>query len=248
MRRRLFVLAALAFVTRWPSTAHAGRTQFTWLYDTETLPERGVELVQWLLEENGKGDAKENETLVWWGPIVGVTDQLELALPVEISFGQEGDGPGATNIERFGAEARWRLVTSDPDDAPAVVPLVRLGAKRVVNERGYYRIEPGATVSAQLGSRLRFVVDATAIVKLRPDSTKVELRPGAGFLVSIFDDVQIGAEVFSEIGIDDPDTTDWVAVGPDLAWTHGRFWLSAGFPIGVVGIESAPRMNWGIAF
>jgi hypothetical protein len=36
--------------------------------------------------------------------------------------------------------------------------------------------------------------------------------------------------------------------GPNLALTHGRFWLAGTFGIGVFGIDSAPRLNWGIAF
>ena len=38
------------------------------------------------------------------------------------------------------------------------------------------------------------------------------------------------------------------AVGPNLAWSHGRTWLSAAYGIGIYHIRDAPKLNWGIAF
>jgi len=33
-----------------------------------------------------------------------------------------------------------------------------------------------------------------------------------------------------------------------MAYTHGRFWLSAAYGIGIVNIKAAPRILWGVAF
>src|SRR4051812_8584949 len=57
--RRLAVLAAvlLSHVT----TAHAGRSHFGWLYGSDIIPERGVEVESWIVEENQKGDAHTGE-------------------------------------------------------------------------------------------------------------------------------------------------------------------------------------------
>ena len=60
-----------------------------------------------------------------------------------------------------------------------------------------------------------------------------ELRAGAEVVASLF---PRGAG------------TDWVAAGPNLAWTHGRFWLAASLPIGLSNIDAAARVRWGIAF
>src|SRR5262245_65709667 len=83
--RRLVSLVMLGALLL-PSVARAGRTRFGWLYDTETVPERGVELETWMLEEDGKGSPPVDESSLWLAPVVGVTDRVELAFPIEISF------------------------------------------------------------------------------------------------------------------------------------------------------------------
>jgi len=37
-------------------------------------------------------------------------------------------------------------------------------------------------------------------------------------------------------------------IGPSLGWSHGRFWLSAAFGVGVYQIKTAPRVVWGVLF
>ena len=69
-----------------PASARAGRTHFGWLYGTTTLPERTVELESWFLEETGKGDDRLDEALLWWGPVVGLTDELELPFRAKVVF------------------------------------------------------------------------------------------------------------------------------------------------------------------
>src|ERR1044071_8577310 len=122
--RRLTVLLLL-----FPAVAHAGRTRFGWLYDTETVPERGVELETWMLEEDGKGSPPVDESSLWWARVSGVTDGVELAFPLEVSFA--GDAMGSrTDLSRFGAEIRWRLTSPDPAESGPFSALVRLAAKR----------------------------------------------------------------------------------------------------------------------
>src|SRR5215207_9366273 len=65
MTRLALAVAMLAI----PHTASAGRTHFAWLYGTDIVPERGVELETWILEENQEGDTKKSETAFWWGPV-----------------------------------------------------------------------------------------------------------------------------------------------------------------------------------
>jgi hypothetical protein len=60
-------------------------------------------------------------------------------------------------------------------------------------------------------------------------------------------DFRIGAEVFAQISLDDKGAS-WAVAGPNMSWTHGRFWVSATYGIGVYQIKDAPRMQWGIAF
>jgi len=230
-----------------PGSAAAGRNHFGWLYDTDVDPEGTVELETWVLEEDGAGDASTDETRVWWAPTIGVTDQLELALPIELRWFDLNDDTGPhTALSRFGVEARWRLVSSDPVEAPPVVPLLRFAAKRMVDERHGARLEADAVVAYDAGP-VHAAVDLGGSIEIVEGEDDIDVYPAAGVSVEVIEDLRVGGEVFGELVPREGDES-WLAVGPDLAWTRGRFWLSAAFGIGVLGIDAAPRLNWGIAF
>ncbi len=241
------VLACLALVSR---EAGAGRSGFAWFFDTEVVPERGVELETWLIDENGLGDEDRDTTRVQWQPAVGVTDRLELALPVELDF-VEPDDPtanGKTQLVNYGAEVRWRLASSDPVEAPRVVPLVRLAAKRLVTARERVRGEGDLVVSAELGRCWRAVADLGVFAEVGTGENFYSLRPGAGVNALVAPDLRVGVEAFGNFKHDDNKSTEWMVVGPNLAWSHGRFWLAATFGIGLFGVDTAPRINWAVAF
>jgi hypothetical protein len=246
---RIRPVLVIALLASFAGTARAGRTHFGWLYGDEVSPERGVELETWVLEENGKGDDNSDETLMWWAPVIGVTDQLELAVPVaEMTWERSDSNPmPVMQIARVGIEARYRFVTSDPEDAPAYAPLLRIGAKRVVYDRDAFRVEADAVLGYDVG-RVHVLVDMGTIAILRPGQDTVEFRPGAGVAVHVTDELLLGAEAYAELGVIDDSVVDWLGIGPSVSWTHGRFWLAASLPVGVFGIDSAPRLNTGIAF
>jgi hypothetical protein len=238
--------AALAILLIAERSAAAGRSRFGWLYDVDTLPERSVELETWIFEENGKGPI--SETTVWWAPVIGITDRLELALPIELAF-ETGEPMEAdhTSLYRFGAEVRWRLASADPADAPVFVPLVRLGVKRVVDERKHVRVEPGVVLGLDLG-RVHLGVDLGGAITASNDEFSVEARPGFGVSVALNEDLRVGAEGYLQLKVGGERGRDWVVAGPNLSWTHGRFWLTLALPIGLYQIDAAPRLNWAIAF
>jgi hypothetical protein len=238
-------LVALYLVALFPASAHGGRTHFGWLYGTTTLPQRTVELETWFLEESGKGDDQLDEALLWWGPVLGLTDEVELAVPVEVGWREVPFDAPETEIERFGAEMRWRLVPSDPVEAGALAPLVRFGVKRVVPRRGIYQTEADAVLSYDLG-RIHVALDLGAIARIG-EGVYVELRPGAGTSVRVFRELRLGAEAYAEIGLREESST-WVTAGPNLSWALGRFWIAASAPVGLRGIDIAPRVNMAIAF
>ena len=62
------------------ASVQAGRRLLAWPYDTETLPQRGVEIEQWISEEAEVDDGNV-EAWLWFSPVVGITDEIELALP-----------------------------------------------------------------------------------------------------------------------------------------------------------------------
>jgi hypothetical protein len=240
-------LAALLVACLLPHTAHAGRSFYGWLYGTEVMPERSVELQTWVFEENDKYANHVKETSVWWGPLVGITDQLELSLPLELDWTTSDTAAAPTfTLRRFGIEARYRLVTQDPAEAPSLVPLVRVAAKRDVSQRDDVRLEADAVVSYDRGP-VNVLVDIGFISDVQPDTNHSEVRPGGGISIRTVGELRIGAEIYSELSLDSR-RNSWAHVGPNLAWTHGRFWVSGAFGIGIYHVRTAPRVMWGIAF
>lgn len=246
------VLALVFLACVLPRTAHAGRTYYGWLYGTEVVPERGVELQTWVQDENDKYSSRNKETWLAWGPLVGITDELELGLPVELEWADvpmSDSMPGrrvSFTFKRFGIEARYRLAPPDPVEAPALVPLVRVAVKRDVTARSNVRIEGDAVVSYQAGT-LQILADVGFTGDLASSASHLELHPGVGVSVAATSELRVGAEAYSELSLDTR-AESWAMVGPDLSWTHGRFWVSGAFGIGLYRVQVAPRVIWGIAF
>jgi hypothetical protein len=247
--RALIRLLVPVTIAALATPAFAGQTRFGWLHDTDTVPQRGVELENWFVEQDGeKGYAagpSQDETLIWWGPVVGITDRLELALPLELSV----SGPEtnlAVSVERFGPEARLRLTDPDPLESGPFSGLLRFGAKRMLAEHDGIHLEGGAVLSADQ-NRFHMVVDLEGVAEIAAKSTTFSLRPGAGISARVAGDFRLGAEVYASLAIREADAISWAALGPNLAWSYGRLWLSASFPIGLWHIGFAPRLNWAVA-
>ncbi len=258
-------LAYLVPVLALSGTAHAGRTFYGWLYGTEVLPERGAEAASWIAEENNLDEENHAYETRWWvAPLIGINDQLELAIPAEVAWGVSDVDKPHTTFDRVGAELRYRFVTQDPVDAPPLVPLVRVGVFRSITDRQTVIPEVNFVVSYTSGI-VQVLADAGMYgelsrgcpVTVMPDAngnvlcpgnktTHFEARPGAGISINAFGDVRFGAEVHAELTLDDGGS--WAVVGPNMAWSHGRFWLSAAYGIGIYGIKDAPKVQWGLAF
>ncbi len=241
-------LALLAILLA-EGAAHAGRSDFGWLYDTETVPERGVELEQWITDQRGQGAAHEDDTSIWWAPIIGITDQLELAVPVQWEWDASDTSKPRTFIANFGGELRYRLVTADPVDAPALVPLIRVAIdKPVIEKQPATELQADFVLSYTFG-RMHAVANLGVYGAVLTGPDVWSTRSGAGVSIEVTDELRLGAEAYGEYGLSSGNSDDdWAIVGPDLSWTHGRFWLSAGYGIGVHQIFSAPRIKWAVAF
>jgi len=247
--RRAMVLAGVMAVVV-PGTARAGRSDFAWLFGSEVLPERGVELQQWVWEEDGKdGPLHTRETSLWWAPTIGITDQLELSLPIEMGWHVDSASAPSFTLQAYGLDARYRFVSQDPVDKPAFAPLVRVAVKRDVTQRdgvigqadlvGTYDVSDAVQLAADVGFAMEVHSGSRA--------SEYELHPGVGMSVKAVGDLRFGAEAYAELSLQDS-TASWAVVGPNLAVTHGRFWLSAAFGIGVYHISYAPRVVWGVLF
>ncbi len=248
-RRWSIAIAAVVAAAAGARTGHAGRTHFGWLRAAEVVPQRGVEIETWLVERNGIADGPDrapDETLVWWWTVVGITDQLELGLPVQIRHQKQGDD-GTTELVGYGAELRYRLVSPDRVEAGPIAPALRLGVQRLVGQRRRVRTDAGAVLGIDLGDRVHAAIDLGATWFAGDGRATVELTPAAGLSVRVAEELRLGGEAYAELSVRGPGPA-WVAVGPSLSWTHGRFWLSASLPFGVLHADTAPRLNWAVAF
>jgi hypothetical protein len=235
-----------AMVLACVRSAEAGRTFYGWLYGTEVMPERSAEIQSWILEANGYGPAHEKQSLLWWAPLIGVTDQLELALPVEMTWTRADGTDASFTFQRWGIEARYRFVSQDPQDAPAFAPLVRVAVKRDVTVRDVVQPEADVVMSYE-SDRVHVLVDLGMIGQFTRDDHRLEFRPGAGVSVQVVGDLRLGAEAYAQLDLEES-ANSWAIVSPNLAWSHGRTWVSAAMGIGVYQIDNAPRLMWGIAF
>jgi hypothetical protein len=237
-------LAALMLAS-WAAPAHAGRSHFGWLYGSDVIPERGVEMETWIVEENKKGDGKIDETSFWWGPVMALTAHLELAIPIEAGHFDDHVTPPSNQFTRWGGELRWRPQSPDKIDAGPLTNLIRVGAKRLIDARAGIRGEADVVTSYDFGDVIASV-DLGAIVEHTPDATAFELRPAAGVSVRAWGDLRLGGELYSEL-IVRGEGTSWLVVGPTIALTRGRFWGAATYGIGVFGLRDAPRLTFGLA-
>lgn len=231
-----------------PRFASAERTQYGWLFGTEVLPERGAEVITWIDEQNGRDPSDIHWTRWGFSGLVGVTDQLALGFPIEFLWRDSDASEPSFTWQSYGLEARYRMVSGDPVDAPPFAPLARIAIKRDVTVRDMVQVEADLVASTvtETGSVMA-LVDVGFLGQISPDDQHFEIRPGAGVSFSVVEELRLGAEVYSEISFDDGKES-WAAVGPNIAWSHGRFWVSAAFGIGVYQIDTAPRVQWGIMF
>ena len=241
-------MVAISAVVASSGSASAGRTFYGWLYGTEVMPERGVEMQTWIYEvDDLETNNHSKTTSLWWGPLIGVTDQLELALPIEFEW-ISADGMGTNfTLQRFGVEARYRFVSQDPEDMPPFAPLARLAIKRDVVLRDITRLEGDLVASYQAGD-VHVLADLGIIGEVSADVQTFEARPGAGISINLVEELRIGAEFYSELELQNDDSKSWAGIGPNFAWTFGRFWLSGAFLVGIYHVKVAPRFMWGVAF
>lgn len=232
-----------------PATAHAGRTFYGWLYGTDVMPERGAELQTWVSDESDLSAENHADETTWLlQPAIGITDQLELDLPIDFVWGKTAaPGSGHTSFNSYGVELRYRMVTQDPQDAPPFAPMVRIALKRLVLDRETLQPEADIVGSYTTGA-VQALFDIGFIGQVSQDNHHFEARPGAGVSIEVVDQLRLGAEAFAEVKLDDNGGSTWAVVGPNMAWSHGRTWISASFGVGVYHIKDAGRLQWGIAF
>ena len=102
--------------------AVAGRSFYAWLPATDIVPDRGTEVETWIAEENDEGDTHLRETLVGAAPVFAATEQLEIAVPLEVVRATEDGFDPVFTLRAFGVEGRYRIATAP---GSAFAPIIR---------------------------------------------------------------------------------------------------------------------------
>lgn len=226
-----------------PLSAHAGRRPFLWVYDTEVVPERGVEFETWVTDfsRRSSNDAK----VLWWAPILGLTERLEMALPVQIGWSQKTD---TTQLLDYGVDLRWRLANPDRIEAGPIVPLIRVGAYRLARGPEVLRLETDLVLAIDLGSRLHLALNGGGRYGVRGERWTTVYGTGLAFAAT--DQLKLGAEFFATAPYDTPKAKANSTLGPTVGWTHGRMWITAGVLAGLTEDSALwmSRLLWAVAW
>jgi hypothetical protein len=232
---RTLVIIALA-----TTPAYAGHTDFGWFEGTDVLDEKAVELQTRLTERNDLGETRLRDTTLSLGAQVGITNHLELTLPIEMTASSSVGIEEDFRMRRYGAELRYQFTDA------ALTPLAKLSVTRDVVRRDAVRAEVDAAISYTLGG---FYIGASlgVVGDANRGGLQVIVRPALATSIAVTDEIRTGAEIHAELETESG-ATSWIIAGPSASWTHGRFWLSATYGIGLDNIRSAPRLVWSVAF
>lgn len=215
------------------------------------MPERGAEIATFVSEENYLSQLDDLRDTTWWiAPSIGINDQLELTLPVVFSWDRANHGGPRSTLAEYGVDLKYRFVTADPVDKPDFVPAIRARVERIVTgPRDVVEARVDLIGTYETGS-VQTAINVGVQGLISSETQHYQAVPGVGVSIETVSDLRFGAEVFGELALDDDGMGNytWLAVGPNIAWSHGRSWLSAAYGIGLYHIRDAPKLNWGIAF
>lgn len=237
-----------------PSQASAGRRPFLFAYDSEIVPEGDVELEQWVWAESRPANSNRSALYwIWWGPVFGLTNHLEMALPFQVIASQ-----GNTSLQNLFADFSYRFFPREQEGG--FQPLVRVSIRQAIsrgarpssieaNLVGSY----GRTNALHLTGNLGLDVSLPWPENLpRPITGSYAL--GVAYPI-LGNELRLSAEFRGEVGINDTSPTSYPrhSVGGALAWSRGRVWITAGSLFGLTGLSSntprfTPRLIWAVAF
>jgi hypothetical protein len=224
---KLVAFALAIFLAAMPE-ARAGRRAFINLWDTETLKRGEVELEEWLWwREDGAATAG----WIWFAPVFGLTEQVELAFPFEAIAKQT-----QTAITDFTAEARIRL--GDPqDDSAGLHQMVRVFYQQNLNHPynlGRFGIPwLGGNFVSSLGpvggSHATLDVGAYSDFRFQTSSSLSIQTLGAGYTHSFTKEMRAGLEYSHEIGLSETyKNFRRYYLGPNFSFSRGNVWMTFG--------------------
>ncbi|PTL76262.1 hypothetical protein [Vitiosangium sp. GDMCC 1.1324] len=250
---RSFLMVAVLALAVLPAPAQAGRRSFIWVYDTEIVPKGDVELEQWLWartqSQGVPGD--KSRYWIWWGPVFGLTQRLELALPFQIQATRD-----STQLDSFDADLRLRL-NPRGDDSPWQ-PLLRVAWHQSIHTSRPSRVEANLVQSYEAESGLRLVLDLGSQVGFPGiDGSEAPVQwlgtyaAGVSYPISEEGELRASLEAFGEVPLQGLQAKQHHFVGADLAWTFGRSWITLGVLVGLTPLfpetpQFMPRLIWAV--
>lgn len=249
---RWAALVACFLGVAWATPARAGIRPFIWTYDTEIVPKGDVELEQWLWARSRAPGTPERPSAywIWWGPIFGLSQRLELALPFQVRSTRN-----VTQLDSFDADFRYRLFPRG-DDRP-FQGLVRLAWHQAIHSRMPSRVDLNLVGSYQVEGGLRAVLDLglqVGIPALRGDDGPAQVLGTYALGVAyplIEDELRVSLETFGELNLRAAGQDPHLFVGPNVSWAFGKTWVTLGTLVGLTAISSEtprfmPRLIWAV--
>ncbi len=263
------LLSALALSA---TPAFADRTSHLFVDETQVLPEGDVELENWVWAQgqipssyDPAGKTQYPTTgWIWFGPTVGITNHLEMSLPVVLY-----DDSKWIQLNSISLVARYRLFPREQDDG--LQPLLRVEYQQPLSDSHYagpptLKLLLAATYGALTGVRgtvnvgvqlgLPFLFSSTAGCRglPYPCSGNVSALGTAALAVSVplGHEFRIAAELDGQLplGGEPYPNLAQLYLGPSVAWTRGQIWVTFGTLFGLTNnsYRYVPKVLWGITF
>jgi len=253
------ILAILTLASALASApAEAGRRAFLFAYDSEIVPEGDVELEQWWWSESriqaggDRATARAALYWIWWAPVIGLTNHLELALPIQIIAGANN-----TTLQTFSADLYYRFFSREKEGG--FQPLIRASIHQAISARSAPSSgEVNLVLAYGKPSELHIAVNAGVTFSLPwpenlPRPATGSFGGGVSYPLSPGGEFRLSAEVLAEV--QDPSMPlafPRYFAGGAVSWTRGRIWITAGTMVGLTGLSSAsppfiPRLLWAVA-
>ncbi len=247
---RWFALGVVLLV----SPARAGRTSHLWLDEAQLVPEGSVELEQWVWAQGRVPNRIDRPASiwVWWGPVVAISNHLELQLPLQlVSF-----PPSDLYLHSIELVARYRFVPREQDDGWQ--PMLRLAYGQPLDRAaGPPTLEVAMVLAVGSQRGLLVTINAGVLLGLPflqsnlQGSVSVLGQGGVGVSFPVGKELRLAAETFGNLHFtgDTRPPTNQIYLGPSLDWTRGPFWITFGCLFGLTSDSSRyyPRVLWGIA-
>ncbi len=246
--------------------AFADRTSHLFVDETQTLPEGDVELENWVWAQGQIPSSYKPMTTswIWFGPTVGISNQLEMSLPVTVYATSQ-----KMELNSISLVARYRLFPREQDDG--LQPLFRVEYQQPLSAN-YYAGPPtlklllAATYGALTGVRgtlnvgvqlgLPFLLSSTGGCRglPYPCSGNVSALGTAALAVSVplGREFRIAAELDGQLplGGEPYPNLGQLYLGPSVAWTRGQIWVTFGTLFGLTNnsYRYVPKVLWGVTF